>query len=38
MGPPKGGILEKTLEGLGEIFEGYYAETFARNIPLAPEE
>ncbi len=27
------GILDMTLEGLWEIFEGYFAETCARKIP-----
>jgi len=30
------GILDETLEGLGEMFEGYSAETCAGKIPLVP--
>ena len=30
------GILDVTLEGLGEMFRGYSAETCAEKIPLAP--
>ena len=30
------GILDETLEGLGEMFEGYSAETCAVKIPLVP--
>ena len=30
------GILDMTLEGLGEMFEGYSAETCAGKIPLVP--
>ena len=30
------GILVMTLEGLGEMFRGYSAETCARKIPLVP--
>ena len=31
------GILDETLEGLGEMFEGYSAETCAIKIPLVPQ-
>ena len=30
------GILDMTLEGLGEMFRGYSAETCAGKFPLAP--
>ncbi len=30
------GILDETLEGLGEMFEGYSAETCWGKIPLVP--
>ena len=30
------GILNMTLKGLGEMFEGYSAEMCAGNIPLVP--